>query len=513
MAKNQIPVVGGIRKVVRTPPTQTPGTTIAEFGTSTVTLAQLRTALGLPPVTPNTIVPGGSINSIALGPGLSGGGPIVGAVHINLTAPIPSMMFEDSQGHDDFTIPGPQGVPGTAGIQGRPGFDGDPGDDGDRGPPGLAGVAGATGSQGPMGNPGQDGSDGNDGDIGPPGATGPTGPQGIQGFIGVRGWDGDTGDDGDRGPPGIAGASGLTGAQGPTGPALFMDSDPGFDGDIGPPGPTGPTGPQGPAGSAVYQINFGDDSSPANDDVSGPIDLGISPKWGGQHEFAGHQVITANALGIAARNASGTLRNLIQLFSDNNVYLDATDGMAILRSANGITINAPTNAVSAMVLNAVAGTLAFQLNGAAGDAARLGLVDGNTGNRDWQLRSGGSATGTFDVFDAGAGISRFSCDTSGNITVNATGNATYGCGAGDSHIFAVNGVTVLSVNNGTTATTLTPWRFDSSHGSGGSAGLQIGATTATTATTGAVVALPALALGFLSWSLNGTTVKIPYFAN
>jgi hypothetical protein len=119
--KNQLPVVGGIRKVITTPPASTPGTTIAEYGSGTVTLAQLRAALGVIPTKPNTQGGGaGNGATIALGPGLSGGGPVIGNVPIHLTAPIPVFIFEEGGGGDgDATpIPGQTGINGTTGAAG-----------------------------------------------------------------------------------------------------------------------------------------------------------------------------------------------------------------------------------------------------------------------------------------------------------------------------------------------------------------------------------------------------------
>jgi hypothetical protein len=127
VAKTQIPVVGGIRKVVKTPEAITPGTTIAEYGSGTITLAQLRQALGVIVTKPNTQGGGGggAGATIVPGPGLSGGGPVLGNVPINLTAPIPVFIFEEGGGGDSDAAP----IPGQTGPAG----------------------AGTTGAAGPMG--------------------------------------------------------------------------------------------------------------------------------------------------------------------------------------------------------------------------------------------------------------------------------------------------------------------------------------------------------------------------
>lgn len=171
--KFQLPVIGGIRKVLYVPPTVATGTAIAGLEGQTITLPQLATLVNNT-ITPNTgggnIGGGGSGNaSIALGPGLSGGGPLVGNVPIRLTAPIP--WFDDGGGADGD--PGPPGVAGAKGVNG------------------------ATGGVGPTGPAvfmaGEDGADGMDAIPGPQGPQGVTGSQGPQGIPGVSGSGSSTG--------------------------------------------------------------------------------------------------------------------------------------------------------------------------------------------------------------------------------------------------------------------------------------------------------------------------------
>lgn len=150
--KAQLPVIGGIRKVVIVPNSNIPvGTTIAEFGSNTVTLAQLGAALGVtaPGAQTGTIAPAGGAGSpaaIVAGPGLSGGGSLIGNVPINLIAPIPAFIFGDSGDDGPRGFPGP---PGADGIIGRDGVTGpavfmaaDAGEDG----PMIPGPPGPTGS-------------------------------------------------------------------------------------------------------------------------------------------------------------------------------------------------------------------------------------------------------------------------------------------------------------------------------------------------------------------------------
>lgn len=108
MAKKvQLPVVGGIRKVVTVDQAATTGTTIAGFAHQTLTIAQLRALLGLKPAVPNTQSSGVSANAaLIVGPGLSGGGALVGTVPLNLTAPVP-LIAEDTIFEDviSFQVP------------------------------------------------------------------------------------------------------------------------------------------------------------------------------------------------------------------------------------------------------------------------------------------------------------------------------------------------------------------------------------------------------------------------
>jgi hypothetical protein len=202
MKKIQLPAIGGIRKVIQPGATVAAGTTIAELGANTITLAQLAQLITqiqaqqqntgggniVGPAAPG----GGSGGTIILGPGLSGGGAITGATQISLTAPIP-------WGLDD----------------------GGGGGDGDPGPPGAAGAAGKAGAQGP---------------------TGPA--------VFLAAEDGQDGQDAIPGPQGLAGLNGATGGVGPMGPVVMFFAEDGEQGDVGV-GQQGATGAQGPAGSGI----------------------------------------------------------------------------------------------------------------------------------------------------------------------------------------------------------------------------------------------------------------------
>lgn len=168
--KVQVPVLGGLRKVIRVGGGAANGTTIAGFENQIITLDQLRAQLGLGSGQSATVPPGGGSGggataSITLGQGLSGGGPVVGNVPIRLSAPIPAFIFDDSGAGEDGQ-PGPPGKDGPIGPIGPQGSPGTPG--GPPGPavyleadpiepdwlpvPGPAGQPGPTGPAGPAGS-------------------------------------------------------------------------------------------------------------------------------------------------------------------------------------------------------------------------------------------------------------------------------------------------------------------------------------------------------------------------
>jgi hypothetical protein len=171
--KVQLPVIGGVRKVIQVPGAASAGTTIAEVGSGTVTLAQLAAAINNILNNTGTTTPPGNTApsaSLVLGPGLSGGGVLIGNVPLRLTAPIPALLAED-------------------------------GADGDLGPPGPPGPTGAVGATGPQG----------------PAGTGTGGSGGMGTLMMFVPEDTSYDDFLIPGPPGAAGAVGATGATGPAG--------------------------------------------------------------------------------------------------------------------------------------------------------------------------------------------------------------------------------------------------------------------------------------------------------
>lgn len=233
MAKKfQVPVVGGLRKVIQggssTSSSSSNPTTISEFAGKVISLAQLSAALGIN--TKPAASAAGASSALVVGPGLSGGGVLVGPVPLGLVAPIPFSSGED-------------------------------GADGDPGPPGVAGAPGPAGINGPPGpglfmtsEPGEDGVDGVPGPPGPAGVVGGTGPAGPPYFVPAE-----DGEDGQMGAPGPQGPAGVNGVAGLPGPAIFMLSD----GEEGEPGPPGPAGAAGSGGGGAPAISITHTTAPA----------------------------------------------------------------------------------------------------------------------------------------------------------------------------------------------------------------------------------------------------------
>lgn len=117
--KVQVPVLGGLRKVIQIPTSQNVGTTIQEFGSQVVSLAQLKAALG---ITGSTVpaTAGGSLGgaSLIVGPGLSGGGVLTGAVNLSLLQPIPPVIWNDALLPDDWVGSGGSGGGGSSTLAG-----------------------------------------------------------------------------------------------------------------------------------------------------------------------------------------------------------------------------------------------------------------------------------------------------------------------------------------------------------------------------------------------------------
>jgi hypothetical protein len=197
--KIQVPVLGGLRKKVNI----NGGTNIA--GYDSLSLAELAGLLGIVPAAatlPNTIAKV-SPPFLTVGPGLEGGGALIGNVSLRLdlgTLPGGSDIYGDT-GEDVGMMLSQPGVTGPQGPRGFTmiGLDGDDGQDGSPGPAGAAGSAGATGPAGAAGPPLWFEADSGEDPLqiqGPTGAAGAAGAAGVAGAIGPALWrEGDDGED------------------------------------------------------------------------------------------------------------------------------------------------------------------------------------------------------------------------------------------------------------------------------------------------------------------------------
>ena len=239
MKKIQVPVLGGLRKKVNITGS---GLTLQGYENATLTLAQLAGLLGVVPAAPT--LPNTQAKTapayLTVGPGLQGGGALIGNVPLNLalgTIPSGSGWGEDPEDGEPG-VPGQPGVAGAAGPQGPPGpallwAEADMAED-------VLPIPGNPGAAGPQGNPG---------------SAGPTGPQGVAGYPIMLSPDDP---DDPREIPGVAGAAGAPGAAGPAGPSgafpfYLWPDDP--DDILLIPGATGATGPSGATGGGTAVPN------------------------------------------------------------------------------------------------------------------------------------------------------------------------------------------------------------------------------------------------------------------
>ena len=159
--KWQAPTIGGIRKVIKLNQTSSDANVaqlIAQVNALTAALNSLIAAQN----TGGGNIGQGDEGTLVPGPGLAGGGPLIGNVPIRLIAPIPWDGDGGGGGGDDGA-PGPPGAAGAQGIQGPAGagvpgpagpaifLDAEPGEDGLWAVPGPVGPQGVMGSQGPQG--------------------------------------------------------------------------------------------------------------------------------------------------------------------------------------------------------------------------------------------------------------------------------------------------------------------------------------------------------------------------
>jgi hypothetical protein len=571
MKKIQLPAIGGIRKVIQPGATVTPGTTIAELGANTVTLAQLA-ALITQIQKQQVNTGGGNVGDgteavLIPGPGLSGGGPMLGSVPIRLTAPIP-FGLDDGGGSGDDGPPGPSGAAGATGAQGPQGpavfFLADDGDTGDLGPPGPpgptggagpAGSTGLTGAQGPLGPAvyldAEAGADGDPGAPGPPGAAGAAGATGVPGAQGPQGPavffladDGDAGELGPPGPPGPAGSAGptgntgLTGAQGPLGPAVYLDAEAGADGDTGPPGPrgttgntgsTGLTGAQGPTGPAVFlEAEAGEDGLWAPGSGQGPGGPTTSLQFNNAGFFGGSGNLTWNGTFLLAKSDGVGIE--IQSLTSAGYAYERINDQAGTRQLELLFIGSAAaavygGAVGDSVINVNSGTLWLS----TGDSGRLSIthagnfVIGAPSTGVALIVNGANAAGIYAQVVQGStaagarGLAVLAGNSSSDLNLvlaNTTNTLNFLTvnGAGNFVIGAPSTGVALTVN-GSVICTSTVSVQGATPASATASQTDLGnTTTATVITTAGGIAIPALASTFWRVNVNGVAYGVPLFA-
>jgi hypothetical protein len=569
--KAQLPVIGGLRKIVQTGSSATVGTTIAELGSGTVTLAQLQALLAAITPASSGLIGDGTEATLVAGQGIGGGGPMLGAVKVYLTAPIPIGDGDLIEGE-----PGPPGKQGAAGIPGAPGFiiPGEDGQDGEMGPPGigsrgLQGVAGANGVSG-WTIPGEDGPEG---EQGPPGLGSP-GIQGAAGANGVNGINGWTipGEDGADGEPGAPGTTGSRGPQGVPGIGI-----PGEEGPEGEPGviiygsqAAGSTSFANPTASVGLVAVNGSATTAMRSDAAPALSQAIAPTWTGAHIFSpSGAVVAATFNGGSGGNYVAQFNGVATAGASNGIYVkagtNASDFPVVVQnqagtqnyfniggdghgqlgpSSNGLTwtaggnysISAPTSG-TALTVTGVASANACVFFGSGSAGTNFGLVtQAGTNASDYSFKAnnaGGSAMFTV----AGSGAVTIAAPASGvALTVKGVSGAdaldvfvgatqifsvsstamfanTWGSQSGVQTITAGSG---LQINGQTTVAALlaaNSLQATAVAAAAGAGAVTYGGTTSGSAsTTVGGVALPALAVGFIIINVAGTARKLPYFA-
>lgn len=530
--KVQLPVIGGVRKVVTVgDSTGLPGTTIAEFGDHTVTLAQLAYAIsGLLPVDTG-LIGGGSTATITVGPGLSGGGPVLGNVPIRLTAPVGV--------HLQFAEDGEQGDRGPPGRQGDAGPRGLPiamyPEDPEEplfipGPPGLQGVPGVAGSgqtvviypedpEEPLFIPGQ---------------------QGLQGL---------------QGPAGAAGTGGgQTVVIYPEDPeeSLFIPGPPGVQGPAGPAGTGGSGGSGGNAWMAFLDDAQAEDPLPMLRNAINRFPYGVfdgivsalpTPTTSG--------TLALTAAGLSIGFARSYSAGYTEVFASNAVAfgtlnvseLDLVTNASqrvIITGDGRIIVNTPSSGASAAfsVTGAAAANIAtLNITGGAftaGGALSNGIfiqAGGDGTDRPLDVLNRAGTARLFGVFGDGSttfgGNSRWPngntlqwADAGGTLRVvlyglfsdnnlymdnNAGGVMNFRTAAG-TQVMTFDGSGNLSVPSNLILGNVAPAAVAAGK-------IAFSGLTSSSATAGGTGALPATVVGYITINVSGTARKIPFYAN
>lgn len=131
--------------------------------------------------------------------------------------------------------------------------------------------------------------------------------------------------------------------------------------------------------------------------VEGGADLnGVNLSVSGSSSLSG-PVTIANAVPLNWKNSSGTTRNVLQLYSDNNVYLDSEDGDQILRVGGYEKLRLSSSAVTVTGANIAIGTagqgIDFSINPSAPGMTSELLNDYEEGTWTPAVAFGGASVG------------------------------------------------------------------------------------------------------------------------
>ncbi len=171
--------------------------------------------------------------------------------------------------------------------------------------------------------------------------------------------------------------------------------------------------------------------------VTGEVLIGVADQGAyklqvGGAQYLGGALDIVNAAIFSWKNSTGTLRPVLQLFSDNNVYLDAYDGALIFRTA--------TSPVARLTIaNAGSATFSGQILGQDGTAALPAYSFASAGNADNGMYLAGADNPAISVagakvFDWSASVAtstvEISCQGAIKSTAGGAGGIGYGVGAG-----------------------------------------------------------------------------------
>lgn len=189
------------------------------------------------------------------------------------------------------------------------------------------------------------------------------------------------------------------------------------------------TGPAPPAAKVGLSTVAGSAATFMRSDAAPALSQSITPTWTGLHTHATNILIN-NTVSVRWNDSGGTARDVLFMFSDNNVYLDNQAGGAINFRINGFTgahlsnagnfsVDAPSSGGQTITATAGADLSGILINGAQNN---LSLTFNNTqagATANWRISS--SATGS----GFGAGNLAIGTGSSNFFTIAPSGQITF----------------------------------------------------------------------------------------